>query len=153
MSLTVFTPDLVAAPAVIDPTPAQAVSHLQAIGWTHRAAAQQLNITESYLCRVLNGHLSSRRLLRAILELGALPQQRSDQPTHEGHTTPPVSFAARLTQLMRDRGLTQQQIAQAAGVTHVAVRRWLHMGAIPRGDYLLRLTDHLGIHPRDLIPA
>lgn len=66
---------------------------------------------------------------------------------------PEPSFAKTLQQLMRERGLNQIAIARGVGVSHVAVRRWLHMGSIPRGDHLIRLADFLAVHPRDLIPA
>lgn len=54
----------------------EAKNYLKKHGWTQGQAARRLNVTESYLCRVLNGHLSSQRLVRAILALGTNPSPR-----------------------------------------------------------------------------
>lgn len=38
-------------------------------GWSYRTAAPELGVTYQYLCDVLNGRRSSRRLLAAINRL------------------------------------------------------------------------------------
>lgn len=54
--------------------------YLKKHGWTQRQAAAVLNVSESYLCRVLNGHMKSRRLLAAVLRLGNSPRPAKQQP-------------------------------------------------------------------------
>lgn len=48
--------------------------HLKKHGWTQGQAARHLNVTESYLCRVLNGQMQSQRLTQAVLSLGSNPR-------------------------------------------------------------------------------
>ena len=43
-------------------------------GWSYRSAAPQLGVTYKYLCEVLNGKISSRRLLKKIQ---ALPRRET----------------------------------------------------------------------------
>jgi len=51
----------------------KAKDHLKKHGWTQGQAASHLNVTESYLCRVLNGQMKSQRLFRAVMNLGRNP--------------------------------------------------------------------------------
>lgn len=54
--------------------PHDAKNHLKNQGWTQEQAAKRLRVTFSYFNRVLNGHLSSQRLLKRVLELGPNPE-------------------------------------------------------------------------------
>lgn len=54
----------------------EAKRHLKTNGWTQGQAAIRLNVTESYLCRVLNGAMKSHRLLKAVMGLGKNPQPK-----------------------------------------------------------------------------
>lgn len=53
-----------------------AKSHLKTHGWTQSQAAQRLGIDQTYLCRVLNGHMKSKRLVSAVMSLGLNPSPK-----------------------------------------------------------------------------
>lgn len=160
MTLTVITPDLAA-----DPTPQPSVARdsfatrlrevMEEKGLTQMQLAASIGVAQS---RVSEWRAGKAMPQRRVAELLADQLQVNLEWLLAGTgspTTPVVvciSVANRLRQLMRERGLTQNQIAQAAGVTQPAVSGWLN-GSEPTATALLRLTDHLGIHPRDLIPA
>lgn len=52
----------------------KAKHHLKKNGWTQGQAARHLNVTESYLCRVLNGQMKSQRLMSAVMGLKSNPR-------------------------------------------------------------------------------
>lgn len=59
----------------------KAKNHLKTQGWTQEQAAKRFNLTTSYVNRVLNGDLKSRRLISAVLSLGPNPD-RKKQPVY-----------------------------------------------------------------------
>ena len=71
--------------SITDSILAEANAHLKKHGWTQGAVAARFNITTSYVCRVLNGHMNSRTLLEKILTLGPNPQQKK-KPTYPAPT-------------------------------------------------------------------
>lgn len=61
--------------------PHTAKHHLKSNHWTQQEAAEALNVTLSYLNRVLNGELKSRRLLEAVMLL--TPKGSKKKPVYE----------------------------------------------------------------------
>jgi transcriptional regulator with XRE-family HTH domain len=78
--------------------------------------------------------------------------QRSTSKTSEGHfaenrSTPLPSLATH----RRQRGLTQRQLGELAGVAHTTVQQ---LESLSRGAYpqtLLKLAIALGVEPIDLV--
>jgi transcriptional regulator with XRE-family HTH domain len=68
------------------------------------------------------------------------------------HKLPPLTLAGRLKALRAERGLTQQQLADAAGLSQQTVGH-LESGRRhrPTGDTLVRLAEALGIPPALLL--
>jgi transcriptional regulator with XRE-family HTH domain len=62
-----------------------------------------------------------------------------------------VAFAERLAYLRAERLLTQQQLAEAAGVGTATVGRSEAGGYIPHGATLQKLASALGVPLRELI--
>lgn len=60
-------------------------------------------------------------------------------------TTKTISFAARLASLREARGLTQEQLAAASGVSRVQISRLERGHFAPRMDSLQRLAAALGV--------
>lgn len=50
--------------------------HLKKNRWTQEQAARHLNVTQSYLNRVLNGEMKSERLMKAVMSLGMNPNPK-----------------------------------------------------------------------------
>jgi transcriptional regulator with XRE-family HTH domain len=67
---------------------------------------------------------------------------------------PPVvfRFAARIRELRRERGLTQQELADRAGLTSTYLSRLESAGAAPGIDLVDRLATALGTSIHDILP-
>lgn len=58
-----------------------------------------------------------------------------------------MDFAAWLTKTMRDKRVTQTEIADAVGVTRQAVNNWLHDRGIPSNDVIPKLAGYFSVTP------
>ncbi len=56
-----------------------------------------------------------------------------------------------LRELRSERGLTQEQLAEAMGVTNRSVSRWETGSNLPDIDILIELADYYGVEVRELI--
>jgi transcriptional regulator with XRE-family HTH domain len=56
-----------------------------------------------------------------------------------------MQFGEKLQQLRKERGLTQEELAEQLGVSRQAVARWETTGIYPEMDNLIRLSDCLGV--------
>jgi transcriptional regulator with XRE-family HTH domain len=61
-----------------------------------------------------------------------------------------VVFAARLDGFMREKGVTQMQLAKEFGVSQSAVSKWLK-GTVPSGETLVRMGIFFGVTPETLV--
>ncbi len=62
----------------------------------------------------------------------------------------PVNFAQHLAALIRQRGITQKELAAGVGSSEATIVKWLK-GSVPLGPNLNRLADYFGIHPDYLL--
>lgn len=56
-----------------------------------------------------------------------------------------MPFGQRLRDARLARGLTQLDLARAAGVHHAQIGRYENKGAVPAADVLARMADALGV--------
>lgn len=61
------------------------------------------------------------------------------------------AFAERLAALLRQRGLTQVELAARVGVTRAAMSRYVSGDREPRFVTLVRIADELGVHVDELL--
>lgn len=59
--------------------------------------------------------------------------------------------SARLTALMREKEVSVRYLADLAGVSDTAVRKWMNKGDVPRGDKLAKVCLALGVTPAYLV--
>ena len=55
-----------------------------------------------------------------------------------------ATFGERLAALLKEKGWTQQMLAQKAGVTEAAVSHYIKGDRVPRATVLARITEALG---------
>ena len=60
-------------------------------------------------------------------------------------------MGAKIRQLRERRGMTQKQLADALGLSHVAICLWETGENVPTIQNLYRLADILGCDARDLL--
>lgn len=56
-----------------------------------------------------------------------------------------MSFSSRLSQLMKDRNLTDNALAESIGVSRQAVSKWRNGSASPSGDKVARLAEYFEV--------
>lgn len=61
------------------------------------------------------------------------------------------SFAERLTNIFRERDITQQEAAQKVGVSRQAIARWLNGSSEPERDKIVALAEFLRLPPAYLM--
>lgn len=74
-----------------------------------------------------------------------------DRFASAGHTN--RMTANRIAELRRRKGLTQEELAERIGTHQPTVQRWEAGLRFPRGHFLQRLAEVLGVRPADLISA
>lgn len=60
-------------------------------------------------------------------------------------------FARRLSALLRQRGLTQKELAQRTGLTPAAISRYLSGARKPRAIIVAKIAEVLDVDPSDLL--
>ena len=73
-----------------------------------------------------------------------MPRRKQLSPDSTG-------FGVRLAQLRQDRGITQVQLAQAAGTTQRAISYYENEAGYPPVDAIIRLADALGVSADELL--
>ncbi len=73
-----------------------------------------------------------------------MPRTKQPSPASTG-------FGARLAQLRQERGITQVQLAQAAGTTQRAISYYENEAGYPPVDAIIRLADALGVSADELL--
>ncbi len=56
-----------------------------------------------------------------------------------------------IKRLRKEKGLTQEQLAEEVGVSLMTVRRWEWGESIPKSNMLLKLADVFGLSPEALL--
>ena len=100
------------------------------------------------------GSLSQRKSAPKVPFCGPLPHHVDFVGVIDslGHTLP-VSFGERLRELRDEKGLTQEQLAEAAGVSKGQVSRWERgEDANPGLVSIQQLADALGVQIADFFP-
>src|SRR4051794_10286382 len=64
-----------------------------------------------------------------------------------------MMFAEKVRNLLKERRLSQSDLAEALGTSQPQVSRWLEGGTPPRWDYLLKMARALGVSVDYLIDA
>lgn len=59
-------------------------------------------------------------------------------------------FASRLTLLLRQRGLSQKDLAESTGLTPAAISRYVNGERMPRAIVLAKIAKTLGVQTEDL---
>ncbi len=62
------------------------------------------------------------------------------------------AFSGRVRSLMSERGVSQEQLAKAAGITQPAVSNILNRNCRPQRRTVARFAAALGVHPEELWP-
>lgn len=62
-----------------------------------------------------------------------------------------MSFSERLKALRTERGLAQEALARAAGVSTATVARLEHAGLDPSWSTVVKLAGALGVNPNDFL--
>jgi len=78
--------------------------------------------------------------------VGVMPRKKQLSPDRTG-------FGVRLAQLRQERGLTQVQLARAAGATQRAISYYENEAGYPPADAIIRLADVLGVSADELLGA
>lgn len=60
-------------------------------------------------------------------------------------------FARRLKRRMEECRMSRRELADAVGVSSIAIGNYLVRGHVPRGDVLCEMADTLSTTPRELI--
>jgi transcriptional regulator with XRE-family HTH domain len=55
-------------------------------------------------------------------------------------------FGDAVSSLIRKKGVTQKDVAEAVGVRQATVSRWVRKKEIPREKILDKLSEYLGVH-------
>jgi transcriptional regulator with XRE-family HTH domain len=61
------------------------------------------------------------------------------------------AFQSNLKQILKDKGLTQTQFADALGISKGTLSDWLSGRYYPRGKYLQAMCDYLGVTMGELV--
>ncbi|WP_321974011.1 helix-turn-helix transcriptional regulator [Paratractidigestivibacter sp.] len=59
-------------------------------------------------------------------------------------------IGARLTALLRERGMSQKELAEATNLTPAAVSRYINGERVPRAITIAALAKALGVKPADI---
>lgn len=59
-------------------------------------------------------------------------------------------IGARLTALLRERGMSQKELAEATNLTPAAVSRYVNGERVPRAITIAALAKALGVEPADI---
>ena len=59
-------------------------------------------------------------------------------------------IGARLTALLRERGMSQKELAEATNLTPAAVSRYVNGERVPRAITIVALAKALGVKPADI---
>lgn len=59
-------------------------------------------------------------------------------------------FSARLKALLKERGLSQKELAVMTGLTPPAISRYITGERMPRAIVIAKIAKALGVHPDDL---
>ncbi|TVS20258.1 MAG: XRE family transcriptional regulator [Planctomycetaceae bacterium] len=62
-------------------------------------------------------------------------------------------FAQRLRAIMKEKGVTQTQLAESLKIGQSAISNMLHRQCRPQRRTVLRLAEALSVNPADLWPA
>ncbi len=62
----------------------------------------------------------------------------------------PASIGAKLTILLRERGMSQKELAEATNLTPAAVSRYVNGERVPRAITIAALAKALGVKPTDI---
>lgn len=62
-------------------------------------------------------------------------------------------FAINLTRVLKDKGLTQKEVADGIGVSQQTFNMWCVGKNLPRMDKIEKLSDYLGIRKADLLDS
>ena len=73
-----------------------------------------------------------------------MPRRKQLSPDSTG-------FGVRLAQLRQERGITQVQLAEAAGTTQRAISYYENEAGYPPVDAIIRLADALGVSADELL--
>lgn len=76
---------------------------------------------------------------------------RKRKPPPRGRTAR-IKFARRLHALAEAADKSNKEIAEACGVSHVSVSRWMAAVDSPTFDNMVSLASVFGVHVRDLFP-
>lgn len=60
-------------------------------------------------------------------------------------------IGAKLSALLGERGMSQRELAEAAGLTPASVSRYVNGEREPRSPTIAALADALGVRPSDII--
>ena len=60
-------------------------------------------------------------------------------------------IGAKLSALLSERGMSQRELAEAAGLTPASVSRYVNGEREPRAPTIAALADALGVKPSDII--
>lgn len=62
----------------------------------------------------------------------------------------PAPIGARLSALLKERGMSQKELAEATNLTPAAVSRYVNGERVPRAITLAALAKALGVKPTDI---
>lgn len=62
----------------------------------------------------------------------------------------PAPIGARLTALLKERGMSQKELAEATNLTPAAVSRYVNGERVPRAITIAALAKALGVQPADI---
>ena len=62
----------------------------------------------------------------------------------------PAPIGARLSALLKERGMSQKELAEATNLTPAAVSRYVNGERVPRAITLAALAKTLGVKPTDI---
>jgi lambda repressor-like predicted transcriptional regulator len=131
-----------------DPEIQQIVAEMAAIITDKNSTDDERIVAAEAIREALNPSLAAD-VLTQYNEIRKSPESR--QSRHE-ICAEQATFAERLRAAMTERGLTQEQLAAAAGVGQPAVSNLLKRHCRPQRKTVVRFAEVLGISPSDLWP-
>lgn len=113
-------------------------------GMNQKQLARACGISDSAVSHYLH---PKRPKASVAIGLASALDVSSDGLLHDGDT----NWRERVKELMRERGMSQRQLARASGISDCSVSYYLHPRRRPKIDVVASFADALGVTPGDLL--